>query len=274
MSFTVFVSVVVSTYNRPDALEAVLRALNAQSYTNFEVIVADDGSSPQTRETIDVFQQIVNYSLIHTWQKDDGFRAAEARNRAVAASRGEYIIFLDGDCIPFPSFLSNHIQISEQGWFVRGNRIGLTEKFTQEVLRDSKPIHEWKAQNWLKLRLKGKIKRIFPLLILPTDRFRKMKRLSWYGVKTCNLGLWRVDFMNVNGFDERYRGWGHEDADLAVRLLRNGVLRKEGNFYVPVLHLWHKLNDRSELVENEMRLKAIIDATHIRAEQGVDRHLG
>jgi len=251
----------------------VLRALNVQSYKNFEVIVADDGSGQQTREAIETLQETLNYPLIHTWQEDDGFRAAEARNRAVAVSKGEYLVFLDGDCIPFPDFLDHHLQLSEPGWFVRGNRVGLTEMFTHQILKDKEPVYEWTFGKWLKLRLSGKIKRLFPLIQIPTNYFRTAKREDWFGVKTCNLGIWKSDFMIVNGFDERYRGWGHEDADLAVRLIRNGVLRKEGNFLVPVLHLWHKLYDRSTIVENESRLKAIINAVHIRAELGIDRHL-
>ena len=273
MSSSISITIIVSTYNRPDALSAVLRALTTQSYKNFEVIVADDGSDQQTRKTITAMQETLNYPLIHAWQADDGFRAAEARNRAVAAGKGEYIVFLDGDCIPFPDFLANHMWLSEPGWFVRGNRVGLTEMFTKRILKDNEPVHDWAFGKWLKLRLSGKIKRIFPLIRIPISYLRKTKCKDWFGVKTCNLGLWKLDFMNVNGFDERYRGWGHEDADLAVRLLRNGVLRKEGNFCVPVLHLWHKLNDRSALAENESRLKAIIDATHIQSELGIDRHL-
>jgi len=267
------ISVVVSTYNRPDALTLVLKALNVQTYKNYEVIIADDGSDQKTKKTVDILRQTLGFPLIHTWQEDLGFRAAEARNRAVASGTGEYIVFLDGDCVPFPNFLANHMRLSELGWFVRGNRIALKQAITQQVLNEESPVYDWTFPVWLKLRVSGQIKRVLPLLNICSNFFRKTKPKDWFGVKTCNLGLWKADFMSVNGFDEQYRGWGHEDADLAVRLLRKGVFRKEGRFCIPVLHLWHKLNDRSALVENELRLKAIIEATNIRAKKGINYHL-
>ena len=117
-----------------------------------------------------------------------------------------------------------------------------------------------------------KIKRIYPLINLPLGILRKQKLKNWYGVKTCNLGMWREDFFAVNGFDEHYIGWGHEDADLAIRLINNGIYRKEGVNAVTVFHLWHPLNDRSRLQQNENRLKKLLQSNITRIDNGVSQY--
>jgi glycosyltransferase involved in cell wall biosynthesis len=267
------VSVIVSTYNRPDALRAVLDGLNAQTHGDFEVIIADDGSGKETRDMLQEIRERLPYPLIHIWQRDKGFRAAKARNKAVAASRGEYLIFLDGDCIPFPNFIEEHLRLAEPKWFVRGNRVMLSESFTQWVLENEVGVTQFRYYEFVKHRMRGNIKRMVPLLHLPLGPVRKIVAKKWQGAKTCNLGVLKSDFMNLNGFDERYIGWGHEDADLVVRLIRSGIYRKEGNFSIPVLHLWHKMNDRSQLEKNEKRLQNALINDHIKAEQGISQYI-
>jgi len=267
------VSVIVSTYNRPDALRAVLDGLNAQTHGDFEVIIADDGSGKETRDMLQEIRERLPYPLIHIWQRDKGFRAAKARNKAVAASRGEYLIFLDGDCIPFPNFIEEHLRLAEPKWFVRGNRVMLSESFTQWVLENEAGVTQFRYYEFVKHRMRGNIKRMLPLLHLPLGPVRKIVAKKWQGAKTCNLGVLKSDFMNLNGFDERYIGWGHEDADLVVRLIRSGIYRKEGNFSIPVLHLWHKMNDRSQLEKNEKRLQNALINDHIKAEQGISQYI-
>ena len=131
------ISVIVSTYNREDALEAVLRSLAAQSDADFEVVVADDGSGPATAALVETWKGKLGRRLDHVWQEDRGFRAAEIRNRAILASRGDYCIFLDGDCIARPDFVAMHRRLAEPGWFVTGNRILLSRALTRDVLRDN-----------------------------------------------------------------------------------------------------------------------------------------
>jgi glycosyltransferase involved in cell wall biosynthesis len=267
------VSVIVSTYNRPDALRAVLDGLNAQTHGDFEVIIADDGSGKETRDMLQEIRERLPYPLIHIWQRDKGFRAAKARNKAVAASRGEYLIFLDGDCIPFPNFIEEHLRLAEPKWFVRGNRVMLSASFTQWVLENEVEVTQFRYYEFVKHRIHGNIKRMVPLLHLPLGPARKIVAKKWEGAKTCNLGVLKSDFMDLNGFDERYIGWGHEDADLVVRLIRSGIYRKEGNFSIPVLHLWHKMNDRSQLEKNEKRLQNALINDHIKAEQGISQYI-
>ena len=267
------VSVIVTTYNREDALLSVLKSLNSQHQSEFDVIIADDGSARETQETINKFQAISDLDIKHVWQEDKGFRAAKARNKAVAESEGDYLIFMDGDCVAFPNFIYKHIQLSEQGYFVRGNRVMLSESYTQEFLHSQLQPRNMSVFDLLCLRKARKIKRIAPLVTLPLGVLRKLKEKNWYGVKTCNLGMWRDDFLAVNGFDEQYIGWGHEDADLAIRLINNGVYRKEGVNAVTVLHLWHALNDRTHLEDNENRLGKRQHSNTTRIKLGVSQYL-
>jgi glycosyltransferase involved in cell wall biosynthesis len=244
----VSVSIIVSTYNRPDALTAVLRGLANQTNQNFETVVADDGSDP------DASQIAANFQAKHVWHPHDGFRAAAIRNRAVEASSGDYLIFLDGDCIPRPSFVERHRALAEAGWLVAGNRTLMSQEATARYLKSGGHV----PGGWLGARLRGDINRIAPLLTLPIPR--KLSPARWDGAMTCNLAMWRADFDRVGGLDEAYCGWGYEDSDLVVRLFRAGVKRKDGRFATGVVHLWHEPNDQRQSGQNLSRLLGIITA--------------
>ncbi len=266
-------SVVVTTYNRPDALWAVLASLAAQTDTAFEVLVADDGSRQETAAAVAEVAANFPVPLVHLWQSDDGFRAAAARNLAVAASRGDYLVFVDGDCVLRPDFVARHRALAEPAWFVAGNRVLLSESFTKKVLQSPMiELHGDSRLSWLGRRFFGAINRWSPLCFVPGDGWRKRQPQRWQGARTCNLALWRSDFDTINGFDEAFQGWGHEDADLAIRLLHAGVQRKDGRFATAVLHLWHRENDRSNLVENERRLAEILAGDRRRAAVGIDTY--
>jgi glycosyltransferase involved in cell wall biosynthesis len=267
------IAVIVTTYNRPDALAAVLEGYLAQTDRNFEVLVADEGSTPETAQVVKEFQSRANFQIQHIWQEDDGFRAAAIRNRTLAATTADYIIFTDGDCIPMEDFVARHRLLSESGCFLSGNRVLLSQVLTRQVLSEKIPIHAWRFVAWIKARIQGRINRLMPLLRLPDFGWlRKRAPLRWQGAKTCNLSAFREDLLRVNGLDESYTGWGQEDSDLVVRLIRAGLINKSARFAAPVLHLWHKENDRSHLAENERRLQQVLNATHIRAYKGVDQY--
>ena len=265
--------VVVTTYNRPDALDAVLAGYRAQADPDFELIVADDGSTAETRRVVESWQAQAPFPLRHVWHEDRGFRAAAIRNRALAASTADYIVFTDGDCIPAPSFIVAHRALAEPGWFVAGNRVLLSARFTRRVLDAQLPVHAWRRTRWLVAWLKRDINRCLPLLALADGPFRKRAPARWEGVKTCNLAVWREDLMRVNGLDESYTGWGLEDSDLVIRLLHAGVRHKSGRFATPLFHLWHAENDRSGLAENRRRLDAILHSQQTLAARGVSQYL-
>lgn len=249
-------AVIVTTYNRPQALQRVLQGLAAQSRPAEEIIVADDGSRPATAAMIEANAAALRLPVAHVWHEDRGFRAGAIRNRAVAAARGDYLVFLDGDCIPGPRFLARHAALAAAGRFVTGNRVLLSAQLTETLLRGTGLPHTWGWPRILGYRLRGELNRLQPLLTLPPGRWRDLsQRGQWRGARSCNLGLWRADFEAVEGFDEHYTGWGHEDADLAVRLLQHGVRRRDGRWGTAVWHLWHAQQDRSAERANWQRLQ-------------------
>jgi glycosyltransferase involved in cell wall biosynthesis len=262
-------SVVVTTYDRADALDAVLRALSRQSDKGFEVVIADDGSGPATAALIESWKPRLSVPLRHVWQEHRGFRAAEVRNRAIKASTGDYCVFLDGDCLPRRDFVSAHRALAEPGWFVAGNRILLSRTLTEDILRNRREPESWSLGAFVRERLRGGINRLLPLVRLPLAAWRKMVAHRWEGCRSCNLAVWRQDLDLVDGFDAAFMGWGKEDSDLVVRLLHAGVRRKDGRFATGVLHLWHAPEDRSRLSENETRLGGALGSTRVRAEQGL-----
>jgi glycosyltransferase involved in cell wall biosynthesis len=263
------ISVVVTTYNREDALAAVLRSLGRQTDPDFEVIVADDGSGPATAALVDASKATIGHRVEHVWHEDKGFRAGEIRNRAVLAARGDYIVFLDGDCIARPDFIASHRQLAARGAFVTGNRALLSRELTVRVLRDGATPEAWSWTTWIAERSRGGINRLSALVKLPLGPLRWLRRNKWRGARSCNLAIWRRDLMAVDGYDADYAGWGKEDSDIVVRLLRAGVARKDGNFATGVIHLWHAEADRSALPENERKLEAIIGGAGVRAKRGL-----
>jgi glycosyltransferase involved in cell wall biosynthesis len=265
-------AVILTTYNRPEALRAALEAYSAQQTRDFELIVADDGSTLDTRVLVEEYASTAPFPVQHVWQEDRGFRAAAARNRALAQSDAEYIIFSDGDCVPPVFFVSRHIELAERDYFLAGNRILLSPDLTAAVLEHRVPIHRWSTAKWLAAWLRRDVNRALPLFRFPDGPFRKSAPGRWEGVKTCNFSAWRADLERANGFDERYSGWGLEDSDLVIRLLHAGVKHKSARFAAPVFHLWHRENDRTHLAENQARLAEILTSNRIAAVEGLDRY--
>ncbi len=263
------ISVIVTTYNREDALDAVLRSLARQTDADFEVVVADDGSGPATAKLIEAWKAKVGHRVEHVWHEDRGFRAAEIRNHAVLDSRGSYCIFLDGDCIIRPDFIAVHRRLAEPGAFVTGNRILLSRELTARVLREKLSSESWNFARWFIERLRGGVNRLSALLRLPLGPLRRLRQSAWQGARSCNLAIWRADLDRVDGFDADYSGWGKEDSDIIVRLLHAGVRRKDGAFATGVIHLWHAEADRASLPENERKLDGVVASNRIRAQRGL-----
>lgn len=268
------IAVIVATYNRPDALAALLEGYLQQDDRNLEVIIADDGSTDDIRLLAESTARRAPFPLRHIWHEDHGFRAAVMRNRALAATRADYVIYTDGDCIPPRDFVNRHRRLAEPGFFLSGNRILLSDPFTAKALEQHLPLYDWSAAQWFGAWLKRDINRWLPLVRLPDGAFRKRSPARWEGVKTCNLSAWRTDLIAVNGFDESYAGgWGLEDSDLVIRLLHAGVKHKSARFAAPVLHLWHPEADRSGFAENQRLLEELMASQRTRARIGVDQYL-
>jgi glycosyltransferase involved in cell wall biosynthesis len=266
---TALISVIVATYNRPDALDAVLRSLSRQSDQDFEVIVADDGSMSDTAAVVDTWKDRLLRRVAHVWHPDDGFRLAEIRNRAIRAANGDYCIFLDGDCLARPHFVGTHRALAEPGWFVTGNRLLLSKALSERILKESLQPEQWTLADWWDLRQAGEIKRLAPLLSLSLGPLRRLRTRDWRGAQGCNLGIWRADLLAVDGFEGAFASWGREDSDILIRLMHAGLRRKDGRMATGVLHLWHTEADRSGLQENERLLGEIIASDRVRAVKGL-----
>lgn len=269
------ISVIVTTYNWPAALNLCLESLFAQDDNNFEIIIADDGSASANLNLTQSLCAKSPVSIQYVHHDDLGFRAGTIRNKAVAASKGEYLLFIDGDCILRPDFIAGHRRLAAPGCFVPGNRVLLSQAFTQEVIEKHISLHGKALSYFITLWLQNKINRISALIRLPLGLLRSLQPKKWQKAMTCNLAIWRRDFLQVNGFDELFEGWGFEDSDLVIRLIHAGIKRKEGRFSVPVLHLWHVHNDKSKQDINYQRLLDRLNSQEfILAKKGVSQYLG
>jgi len=234
-------TVVVTTYEWPEALDVVLRSLSQQSDSRFDVIVADDGSGPETEAVVERWGEPFAARLSHEWHPDEGHRLALARNRGALAARGEYMVFLDGDCVPRRHFVRALRAHSAPDWFLAGRRLELSEPLTRCVLEGKAEVHRWSFARWL-VAARRQVTGLRALT--PRDR-RRAGRIRLPDFRPENraygflLGIFRADFERVNGYDMRYVGWGEEDVDLALRLRRLGLRCGHAGPSATVLHLWH-----------------------------------
>ena len=265
------ISFIVLTYNRSDALLAVLRSLASQCHECHEVLVADDGSNA---EQVDLVRQKCpdfNCPVRYVWHPDQGFTASVARNLGAYHATGDYLVFLDGDCVPGPSFVEAHTRLAEKSCFVNGSRVLIGERLTQRVLRNDIDLLDQSLAFWIKARLQGDSNKLLHLMGWPDSLYRLQQGFKWKGIRSCNLAVWRQDFFAVNGFDETFEGWGHEDADLVLRLSHFGIKRKNGFWATEVYNLWHQEQQRAHASINEQRVVDRMKTNQIVAVKGLDQ---
>jgi len=255
------ISILLATYNWPQALKLCLESLATQTDKNFEIIIADDGSTESTKQVIESFKGSHPAVIKHLWQEDQGFRKTKILNQAIAAAHGDYLVFLDGDCIVQPDFVERHRELAQKGCLVTGSRILLNQTLTQELLTWPNWSFARFTENLIGKRLGGGINKYWPLKIkLGNGSWRDYKKFVWRRIKGCNMACWKTDAEAINGFDETMTGWGHEDADFVFRLQHHGIHRKSGSWSTEVLHLFHKINDQSNAAENARRVREKIMA--------------
>jgi glycosyltransferase involved in cell wall biosynthesis len=258
------ISLIVTTYNWQKALKLTLQSIACQSCLPDEVIVADDGSSDGTGEMIDDFDGKFPVPLIHSWQPDEGFRAARSRNLAIARSIGEYIILIDGDLILHKDFVQDHLDFVRCNSFVQGGRVLIREQKTALLLAGSPGEFSFLAsglanrKNCLRSRL---------LSLLFSRQHRKIT-----GIRSCNFAFWKQDALAVNGFNEDFEGWGREDSEFAIRLINKGVWRRDLKFQAVSYHLYHRDQSRTRLPENDALLKQTIDQQLTWCPNGLSNH--
>lgn len=260
---------VVLTYNRSDALLAVLRGLALQCPSESTVVIADDGSRP---EHVDVLRRNLPpfaCPVRHVWHPDIGFTIARSRNLAVAHMDADYLVFMDGDCVPNPRFVEQHQRLAQASCFVNGSRVLLSDRLSQRAVNGELDLLSLRPLDWLRLRLSGDINKLSHLVHWAGAPRRVEPGFRWKGIRGCNLALWNRDFEAVNGFDESFSGWGHEDADIVLRLHHSGCRRKNGSFGTEVYHLWHPQNSREAESTNRDRVMQRTKSGVIRAEMGL-----
>jgi glycosyltransferase involved in cell wall biosynthesis len=229
---TVELSVIVSTYERPSELARVLEGYTTQTFQDFEVVVADDGSGPETTAVVERYAKRLR--LVHARHEHQGFRAAAARNMGVRASSGKWLVFADGDCVPFPDFLDAHARARDELSFLAGDRY-LLEKdeaaaVTVESIASGAAFREAPARERKRLRTLAAKNAFYRFTRLKPERPKLL---------TSNCSVSRDAFRSVNGLDERFQGWGREDDDLRRRLVRAGVEPRSVVGRANLLHLWH-----------------------------------
>jgi len=250
------ISILLATYNWPQALKLCLESLSPQTDQDFEVIIADDGSSSETLEVIEKIKPHFPVPITHLWQEDQGFRKTRILNQAITAARGDYLIFLDGDCITQPDFVARHRQLAKPGHLITGSRVLLNQALTNTLLTWPHWDFGRFAAKLLAYRLQGGINKYWPLKIKLGDGiWRNYKKFVWRRIKGCNMACWKKDAVAIAGFDESMTGWGHEDADFVFRLQNNKIIRKSGSWSTEVFHLFHRIHDQSKAAENARRVR-------------------
>lgn len=263
-------TLLVSTYNRPDALDACLTSAERLNKLPDEIVIADDGSGPSTEEVVRRHQSQSPVKILHVRHEDRGFRLAAIRNKAIAASSGEYIIQIDGDEILHPDFISDHLRYSRKGSFAKGCRVMTGKRLAQLICADPRAEVgrlSWKRDGIEKDRLKGI--RCRPAAWWFANFF---KRRDYYALGG-NMGFWREDLIAVNGYDERFEGWGREDDDIAHRLGRLGLTKRDLRFTAVCFHLWHPENSRGRIAANDEFFKEQDRLGITRCADGLDKYL-
>lgn len=269
------ISVIITTYNQPDWLELTLRGFAEQTIGDFEVVLADDGSGPETGERIERLRNELSFRIERVWHEDTGFRKTEILNRAILASRGDYLVFTDGDCIPRRDFLSVHRELAQPRRFLSGGYIKLPRNVSERLR--AADVHAGHATNprWLHRHGAPLSRRLIRLAVghhlgALLDRITPT-RASWNG---HNASGWREDLLAANGFEERM-GYGGLDRELGERLENAGIRGKQIRHRAVVVHLDHPRGyvDPAVLAANRRIRDEVAAARRTRAVVGLDRHL-
>lgn len=253
------VALLITTFNWPEALAAVLSSVRNQTVLPDEILIADDGSHLATTAFLAELSTQFQLPIRHIWQPDRGFRVSRARNLAIRKTDCNYLIMIDGDCLLPPNFVANHLKLRKKQIMVSGGRYLLDRQRTVRILSSTTPVpesfHELKFQS------------------VPLGSFiRDLRPAAWKSVRTCNFAVHRDDILSVGGFDESYQGWGLEDSDLVLRLLGRGVNIRSGRLAVCVKHLHHPPAERGALEHNAVRLSSLIE--NVTKEKAYASHRG
>ncbi len=262
-------SLIITTYNWPEALSVTLLSVLRQSRSPGEIIVADDGSGSETAQTVEEVLRPSGLRWCHVRHYDSGLRQARIKNLAVKYSQDLYLIFIDHDVVLHPDFIDDHLYMVQKGIFLQGKRTFLPEYYTKKVLTDGLFIPTSPFIMGIENR-----KNAFRCPKL--GRFLSRPKRFQQSLRGCNLSMHKEDFLRVDGYDETFdQLWGREDSDICYRLFHSGVRAK--NLWLSALqyHLHHKVikkrqKDRldNQLLQNraEKRMKALKGFSQLASE--------
>lgn len=260
------VTLMIITYNWPEALKRVLDSALHQSMLPSEIVIGDDGSTDKTRQLIESYAQSSPVPIVHVWQEDKGFRRTSILNKAIARAKGDYIIQVDGDVILDSHFVADHVDVAQKGCFVCGSRVKLATPISQRLLQDEEArlsLHQMPLSSvansfrssWLRHYL----------------AFRYARRINH--LRGCNMAFWKDDIIKVNGYDENLTKWGHEDGELAYRLHFAGIKKKSLKMGGIVYHLYHPEASRENVQYHNEVLDQVIAEHSAWCKNGIDKYL-
>ena len=252
------VSVIISFYNKIEVLKLLIAGFERQSFKDFEIIIADDGSKNEVVESLNLIINNSSIAINHLWHKDNGWQKNIILNKAIQKARGEYLIFVDGDCIPHKHYVKDHYDNREENTILTGRRVKLSEKISKTLTTD--------------LVSQGSLDKRFFSSVLMDSFFGKTKHIEkgfrlWGIIKQvynrkkisrevlgCNFSLFKSELFTINGFDERYLGPGiGEDIDIDLRFCNNGGKIKLFKFGAIQYHVYHHILSRYDK-ENNLKI--------------------
>ncbi len=244
-----FLSLIITVYNKPENLRMVLAALARQSFNQFEVVIADDGSGPGVADVVAEARAHFGFPVQHLWHEDRGWRKNTMLNHATRRAKSNYLVFIDGDCLPSRNFLLDHHNERERNRVLMGRRVETSERWTRnltiEMIRNG-AFEGYGIQEWMD-GLKGKSLRVEDGIRIPSAFLRRLLGRNVTGMLGSNFSAWRSDLLAINGFDELYDGPGcGEDSDVQYRLSLIGVSGKSMRNLAIQYHIWHRLTKVSD----------------------------
>ena len=258
-------ALLISTYNWVSALKLVLKSVLEQVQLPDEILIADDGSTGETKKLIEEFKKQFSIPVRHFWHEDAGFRKSIILNKTLAASTSDYIIQIDGDCIIHPYFIRDHIEMTENQVFLYGSRVNIPKKGLNKVLEK-----EPSRFSFFSPLIKKRTRNIrLPFL---RNKFEAKPDFS-SKVRGCNISYWRKDFLAVNGYNEEIEGWGREDSEFIIRLLNNDVNGKRLKYGGILYHIYHEVKSREHVSANSEIQQQTIQEKKTWCEKGVDQYI-
>ncbi|MBP1613152.1 MAG: hyaD [Bacteroidetes bacterium] len=258
-----FVSLLISTYNRKEALALSLHSVSAQMVKPDEIVIADDGSQDDTCQLIEQFRKKVDIPIVHVWHEDNGFRLSAIRNKAIVAAKGDYIIQIDGDVILNKYFIADHLELAERGFFVCGSRVGLGPISTRRLLA---------GYNYTPSFIKQGPKYMFNGIRSRMLRHYLAKRYAQKNIsrlRGCNMAFWKEDLLRVNGYNEDLTMWGQEDTEIAYRLIHAGVKKMYLKMGGVQFHLYHAMASNENAAFHSKVLERVIEENIDWCENGI-----